>query len=54
MLRLDVTAPVEQLNVVWALHIARPEAGLAPSPAAAGGLPMALQLGPRRLSLAVP
>ena len=51
MLRLNVTSPVGQLNVIWALQITRPEAGFAPAPAAAGALPDALQLGARRLIL---
>ncbi len=53
MLRLDVTAPVEQLTVVWALQIVRRDAGFSPAPAMAGRLPEALQLGPRRLPLAL-
>jgi len=51
MLKLDVTEPVECLNVIWALQLNRPAAAFAPAPAEPDGLPKALQLGERRLAL---
>jgi hypothetical protein len=51
MLQLDMTAPVEQVNVLWALQLAQPNTEFSPAPAEAGALPAALQLGARRLVL---